>query len=120
MPTSAEADWLQIELTATAATAEALADQLTAAGALAVSFEDEADDPVFEPAPGATTLWPRTVVVGLFAPATDAAAVLQAVQQALALSAPPACRMRRLQERDWVRVWMDRFHPMRFGARLWI
>lgn len=120
MPNPADTDWLQIELTASAATAEQLADHLAAAGALAVSFEDEADDPVFEPAPGATQLWPRTAVVGLFPADTDAPAVLRAVQQALGLPAPPACRMRRLQERDWVRVWMDRFHPMRFGDRLWI
>lgn len=120
MPSPNETDWLQIELTATAATAEQLADQLAAAGALAVSFEDEADDPVFEPAPGATTLWPRTAVVGLFTPETDATAVLRAVQEGLGLATPPACRMRRLENRDWVRVWMDRFHPMRFGDRLWI
>jgi ribosomal protein L11 methyltransferase len=25
-----------------------------------------------------------------------------------------------LEERDWVRAWMDNFHPMRFGRRLWI
>jgi ribosomal protein L11 methyltransferase len=120
MSRSSDTDWLQIELTATAATAEQLADHLTAAGAVAVSLEDEADDPVFEPAPGATTLWPHTAVVGLFAPDTDVPAVLHAVQQALGLAAPPDCRMRRLEERDWVRVWMDRFHPMRFGNRLWI
>jgi len=113
-------DWVLLELTATAATAEPLADHLAAAGALAVSFEDEADDPVFEPAPGATMLWPRTAVVGLFAPDTDASAVLRAVQESLGLPAPPACRMRRLKERDWVRVWMDRFRPMRFGDRLWV
>jgi ribosomal protein L11 methyltransferase len=120
MPNPTDTDWIQLELTATAATAEQLAEHLTAAGALAVSFEDEADDPVFEPAPGATTLWPHTAVAGLFAPDTDVPAVLRAVQQALHLPVPPACRMRRLQERDWVRVWMDRFHPMRFGERLWI
>ncbi len=115
-----ERDWLQLELTASAATAEQLAEHLTAAGALAVTFEDEADDPVFEPAPGATTLWPRTAVVGLFTPETDIPAVLRALQQSLALPEAPACRVRRLQERDWVRVWLDRFHPMRFGDRLWI
>ena len=113
-------DWIQIELTATAATAESIADRLSDAGALSVSFEDEADDPVFEPAPGATTLWPRTVVVGLFAPDTDVRAVLTELQRALDLPEPPACRVKHLQERDWVRVWMDRFRPMRFGERLWV
>ncbi|MCC6208524.1 MAG: 50S ribosomal protein L11 methyltransferase [Gammaproteobacteria bacterium] len=113
-------DWIQIELTATAATAESLADHLSNIGALSVSFEDEADDPVFEPAPGATTLWPRTVVIGLFAPDTDIVTVLAGLQRALDLPEPPDCRVKRLQERDWVRVWMDRFHPMRFGERLWI
>ena len=32
----------------------------------------------------------------------------------------PECRLTALEERDWVRAWLDHFHPMRFGRRLWI
>ena len=39
---------------------------LTANGADSVSLIDAGDDPVLEPAPGATPLWSRTVAIGLF------------------------------------------------------
>ena len=25
-----------------------------------------------------------------------------------------------LPDQDWERVWLDQFHPMRFGRRLWV
>ncbi|MGC6745618.1 50S ribosomal protein L11 methyltransferase [Escherichia coli] len=28
--------------------------------------------------------------------------------------------MEQLEDKDWEREWMDNFHPMRFGERLWI
>ncbi len=31
-----------------------------------------------------------------------------------------ACALEWLDDRDWERAWMDHFHPMRFGRRLWI
>ena len=34
--------------------------------ALAITLEDDEDHPVFEPGPGATPLWPRVHVRGLF------------------------------------------------------
>lgn len=115
-----ESDWLQISIEATPQTAERLSEQMTAAGALSVTLEDSADDPVLEPAPGEVALWPHIRATGLFAPDTDAAGVLDSIQQALGLPAPPECRIKRLADRDWTRVWMDGYGPMRFGERLWV
>ena len=32
----------------------------------------------------------------------------------------PDHRFEILEDKDWVREWMDQFHPVQFGARLWI
>ena len=46
-----------------AALAEVVLDQM---GTLAVTFEDNADEPVLEPGPGETPLWSGVQVRGLF------------------------------------------------------
>jgi len=55
------------------ATAEAL---LTLAGAEMISLRDAADDPVYEPEPGKTPLWPNVIVEALFAHDADLAALV--------------------------------------------
>lgn len=110
--------WLRLIFETDKTRAESLADALAEAGSAAVSLEDGADEPVLEPPPGETPLWSRTRVSGLFEAGTDIPSVLA---QAQTRCAPlPPHRTEALEDRDWVRVWMDRFAPMRFGERLWI
>ncbi|HEB67408.1 MAG TPA: 50S ribosomal protein L11 methyltransferase [Gammaproteobacteria bacterium] len=112
--------WLQLELESRPDTAERLSDLLTDNGAAAVTFQDAADQPLFEPPPGATPLWQATRVVGLFPHDTDIPAVLERLAAALAPIPLPEWHLNPLEDRDWVRAWMDDFRPMRFGERLWI
>jgi len=112
--------WLQLELESTPETAERLSDLLSAGGACAVTLQDAADQPLFEPPHGATPLWGATRVVGLFEADADIQAVLAALETALAPAPLPAWHLNPLEDRDWVRAWMDDFRPMRFGERLWI
>ncbi len=112
--------WLQLSFDAAHYDPEWLSDQLSAAGAVSVSLQDAADQPVYEPPPGATPLWSQTRVVGLFAADTDLAEVQAVLRGALARDDLPGCLIETLEDRDWVRAWMDDFHPMRFGARLWV
>lgn len=120
MPDETTASWLQLTLEACAHTPEQLEDALLQAGALAVTLQDAGDQPVLEPAPGATPLWPHTRVTGLFAAQTDIEVVKVRLHRFLHASALPECRLTPLEERDWVRAWMEHFHPMRFGQRLWV
>lgn len=115
-----EERWLQIRLEAERGTGETVAEAMANAGALSVTLEDAADDPVFEPAPGEAPLWPHTAVVGLFDAAADAQGVLREVQSELALESPPRARITTLTGRDWETRWRQDFHAMRFGARLWV
>lgn len=94
-------------------------DALFALGALSVTLEDAADDPILEPAPGALPLWPTVNVKAVF----DAAADEQEIRAGLSdlLDAPlPAHQFETLADRAWEREWLKDFHAMRFGEHLWI
>ena len=96
---------------------EALAEVLEACEALAVTLKDAGDEPVLEPAPGATPLWTDTQVVGLFDGAVDRAEIesrLRAGASQWILSA----RWDDLPEQIWERTWLEHFRPMAFGQRL--
>lgn len=120
MSDNAIAPWLQLTLEAIDHNPEQLEDALLQAGALAVTLEDAGDQPVLEPAPGETPLWAHTRVTGLFDAQTDIEIVKGQLRRFLHAPILPECRLTALEERDWVRAWMDNFHPMRFGQRLWI
>jgi ribosomal protein L11 methyltransferase len=120
MNDDATAPWLQLALEAINHGPEQLEDALLRAGALVVTLEDAGDQPVLEPAPGETPLWAHTRVTGLFDAQTDIEVVKGQLRRFLHASLLPECRLTALEERDWVRAWMDHFHPMRFGQRLWV
>jgi ribosomal protein L11 methyltransferase len=111
--------WLQLEFPLGELDAERVQDALEALGALAVTLADAADDPIYEPPPGATPLWQRSRVTALFDAATDRAALREALSATLEVPLP-AHRFTVLADRDWEREWLKDFKPMRFGARLWV
>lgn len=87
---------------------------------LAITLQDAADNPVYEPAPLATPLWPSVQLCALLPGDTDTAAARRTLNRALAPEGLPAHRFEPLADRDWERAWLDDFGPMRFGQRLWI
>lgn len=111
--------WLQLTFYSTKDDAEQLGDLLSECGAAAVTLQDAADQPLYEPPRGTTPLWQLTNVVGLFEDSYEAESV---VQQLAAQwdSELPDYRSEILQDQAWERTWMDDFKPMRFGQRLWI
>ena len=97
---------------------------LLAHGASAVSFIDARDNPVLEPAPGATPLWTNTATLGLFADQTDLAPVVASLQEFLPEGAALQTESGLVEDRDWVRVWLKDCPPIRFGGQdrpgLWV
>ncbi|HIJ48978.1 MAG TPA: 50S ribosomal protein L11 methyltransferase, partial [Gammaproteobacteria bacterium] len=112
--------WFQARFTTQQPFAENFSDLLMELGAASVTFEDAEDQPLLEPPPGETPLWELINVVGLF----DAELNQQEIRQQLLRQLPEdnatTLRFVPLEEQDWVRAWMDDFHPMQFGQRLWI
>lgn len=112
--------WIQIKINTTGAHAEELGDALIEHGAVSVTFQDTHDNPVFEPLPGETRLWGDTDVIGLFDAETDMHEVVDGLQFHPLLGEGFHHKIEQIEDKDWEREWMDNFHPMRFGNRLWI
>ncbi len=112
--------WLQLRINTSSELAEQVGGMLTANGSQAVTFLDAKDTPMYEPKPGETMLWPDTQVVGLFDAAHDMQGVIKRLGQARILGPDFSYKLDPLEDKDWEREWMDNFHPMQFGRRLWI
>lgn len=111
--------WLQIRINTTRQQVEAIEDALLAAGAASVTMEDNADQPILEPALGETPLWNETRVTGLFIAETDTTQATVIATAALGETLP-SYRWEILEDKDWEREWMNSYEPMLFGRRLWI
>jgi len=113
--------WIQIKLNATSENAEQIGDMLMEeAGALSITFLDAHDTPVFEPLPGETRLWGDTDILALFDAQADTNFIIQQIKSSNMLEQDFAYKVEQLEDKDWEREWMDNFHPMKFGERLWI
>jgi ribosomal protein L11 methyltransferase len=99
--------------------AEAIEDACFAAGALSVTYTDQRDDAILEPAPGEFRLWPATRLEAVFDAVAAEPAHLAALAAAIGLPLA-ALEVSHLADRAWEREWLRDFRPMRFGSRLWI
>ena len=115
---SAAAEWQELHFTARKDQVEPLEDWLFARGALSVTLEDEADQPLLEPDPGETPLWDRVRLTALFAGAEDLTPLLGEIPSELCTQAPTVAVP--VADREWTRVWEEQFHPLQMGKRLWI
>jgi ribosomal protein L11 methyltransferase len=112
--------WIQLKLNATAENAEQIGELLMENGALSATFTDAQDTPIFEPAPGETRLWGDTDSTGLYEADMDMQAVVELLKKSPLLAKDFAYKVEQLEDKDWEREWMENFHPMKFGERLWI
>lgn len=99
---------------------EAAEETLWSLGAQSVTLLDAGDQPLLEPGPGETPLWPESTVEALLPDDLPDQEALLALAAGRIISSPTEVDLDHLADRDWVRAWMDRFQPMRFGESIWI
>lgn len=114
--------WIQIRAHIAADQVELVEDALLALGSLAVTLQDDADQPILEPELGTMPVWDKTQIVGLFPASQDSDELLLGLQQMMQVAnqSLPQCKVEIVEDKDWERAWMDNFHPMQFGDRLWV
>lgn len=88
-------------------------------GALAVSYTDQRDDPILEPAPGEFRLWPHSRLQALFSFDCSPQDIVAGLSHVLRVE-PARIAVETLADRVWEREWLRDFHPMCFGRRLWV
>ena len=110
----------EIEFPLASLSAESVEKALFAAGATAITFSDRGDEPVLEPKPDEIRLWSDTLVRALFDQSIEATQSLGRLAQVLGPHITECARVRAVEGRDWERVWLKDWKPMRFGRRLWV
>jgi len=117
--------WQRVELVVSGEHAQAVADALEEAGALATELTDAdagtPDEQAVFGEPGSDVhAWPRTQVSALFHeefPARDALRDALAVTQA---HIDGDARVERIEDADWVALTQRQFEPLQVGRNLWI
>ena len=111
--------WLQISINTTKNHAEVAEDCLFSAGAQTVTLTDAADQPILEPGPDETPVWTNVIITGLVALEENQQALLDLIEQCLT-GVDFTCDTQILEDQNWTRAWMEHFHAMQFGQRLWV
>ncbi len=112
--------WIQINTVVNEKLAEPLSDAFMEANAASVTFADALDQPIYEPEIGATQVWSQTKVIALYDAEVDTKAIINLVTSIQTSLQPSDFKIEPLEDKDWVRAWMDQFKPMQFGQNLWI
>ncbi len=110
--------WIQLTLLTDQSSNEKAEQALLDAGALSVTLKDAENNPVLEPLPGETPLWESIILTGLFDADIDTETLKQQVRTQLGENT--TLKVEALEDKDWVRAWMDDYKPMQFGSRLWV
>ncbi|MGD8591719.1 MAG: 50S ribosomal protein L11 methyltransferase [Gammaproteobacteria bacterium] len=112
--------WLQLILRTSQQNAEQFSELLSEHGAASVTLRDAADQPLYEPPPGATPLWEQLEVIGLFEADQAIEPIIDAIGNAIAPLPMAPWKLELLEDKDWQNEWIKHFKPMQFGKRLWI
>ena len=117
--------WQRLTAVVPGPRAEAIADALTAAGALSADLSDAdagtPDERAVFGEPGALVApWPRALLSALFPAQADARGAFRTACTASGLVPPPRFAINVLADADWVRQTQAQFEPLKVGRRLWI
>ncbi|MDR2871325.1 MAG: 50S ribosomal protein L11 methyltransferase [Xanthomonadaceae bacterium] len=117
--------YLELVLPCTEADQSRYERALEDVGALSVTLLDanadtEDECAILEPGVGEMPLWHSLTLTALFPEQIDALALLAALEAFDPDLNWSNASFRKLKDRDWTRVWLDQFKPMRFGARTWV
>lgn len=117
--------YLCLQFDTDAADAEAWADALLNAGALAVDVSDpragtaEGIALYGEPGEPGVELWPVSRLAAMFPSDLDAVGALASAAETLGHTVPQ-CESRQIADRDWVLATQAQFEPIRIDDALWV
>ena len=113
--------WVQIRFAVLADHVDSISDFLMDIGCQSVTFSAAQEQKaIFELKPGDISYWPTSNCMGLFDAADDMDFVVRSLANHPHLSKDFAHTIEQVEDKDWEREWMDNFHPIKFGERLWI
>ncbi len=112
--------WHQISIITDKQTAPEISDFFSEIGAVSVTYMDAEDQPVYEPAPGETRIWPSTKVIALFELDSEPELVKTVLFSQFKNNTLQDWLHEVLEDQTWERTWMEHYHPMKFSDSLWV
>lgn len=112
--------WHQISVITDKPTATEVSDFFSELGAVSVTYMDAEDQPVYEPAPGETRIWAQTKVIALFELDSEPELVKTVLFAQFKDQPLQDWFHEILEDQTWERLWMEHYHPMKFGDSLWV
>jgi len=112
-------NWLQLRIAVNKPEVEALEDGLLASGAVSVTLEDGADDPILEPGVGETPLWNSLRVTGLYPADIHTELAFQLLRESFS-GQLQHWRWEILEDQPWETLWTEHYQPIQCGKKLWI
>ncbi len=111
--------WLQLRINCQRESVTPIETALGKLNTLAITFEDNADQPIFEPELGETPLWFETRITGLFNAEVDTDFILEKLKMELPFQLEHH-HWHILEDKDWEREWMLYYTPIQCGEQFWI
>jgi ribosomal protein L11 methyltransferase len=113
--------WVQIRFAVNSEYVEDISDLLVEVGSQSVTFTaNDKDEAIFELFPGDIKYWQTSTVVGLFDAATEMQHIVDILKDQDMFQGQFNCKIEQVEDKDWEREWMENFHPIKFGERLWV
>ena len=112
--------WWQFSLRCPADALEQVQSRFEELGALSISLADAGDNPIFEPLPGETPVWPESIVTGTFDASLDPESLEQRLLASLPSPLGASLHRGRLEEQDWEQAYRAHFKPLQCAENLWI
>lgn len=99
---------------------EKIAHCLQLLGAVAISYLDAKDNPIYEPNPDEVIFWDQTTLTALFEDDSLKEGVCRYLNERQTEGLIYSFNCKVVPEKNWERECLDQFAPMSFGKRLWI
>lgn len=111
--------WIHLNIEASPQQIEHIEDAVLEAGAVSVTLQDAADQPILEPGVGETPLWDSCILTALFPASIDTHTAEQQIQSNLPFSMRSSWDL--VEDKDWSQEWKKHFKPIACSdGRLWI
>lgn len=110
--------WLELHLQNLSEQITEIGDYLTEQGALAVTLQDSADQPLYEPELNTTPLWQHTNIIGLFEQDADIQKIVLSIQIMFNLPTSVTYQVIQVEDKDWLSQCKDLFKTVYINNKL--
>ncbi len=112
--------WWQFSLSCDSSEVDRVENIMLEQGAQSISLADAGDEPIYEPLPGCTPLWQKSVLTATFDAAADPDELWQRLSAALPSHLAGDLQRHGLEDRDWEQAYRQHFQPLQCAPGFWI